>query len=46
MLEAASITTGPTPGKYHPGYFGKVGVRHYGLKRSQSFRPTVDLDKL
>ncbi|KAK7834456.1 hypothetical protein U0070_017642 [Myodes glareolus] len=32
--------------KYHPGYFGKVGMRHYHLKRSQSFCPTVNLDKL
>uniref|UniRef100_A0A667FLN9 Large ribosomal subunit protein uL15 n=1 Tax=Lynx canadensis TaxID=61383 RepID=A0A667FLN9_LYNCA len=32
--------------KYHPGYFGKVGVRHYHLKRNQSFYPTVNLDKL
>uniref|UniRef100_A0A670I239 Large ribosomal subunit protein uL15 n=1 Tax=Podarcis muralis TaxID=64176 RepID=A0A670I239_PODMU len=27
--------------KYHPGYFGKVGMRHY-----QNFSPTVNLDKL
>ncbi|XP_036888592.1 60S ribosomal protein L27a-like [Sturnira hondurensis] len=32
--------------KYHPGYFGKVGIRHNHLKRSQSFCPTVNLDKL
>nr|XP_045048283.2 60S ribosomal protein L27a-like [Desmodus rotundus] len=32
--------------KYHPGYFGKVSVRHYRLKRNQSFCPTVNLDKL
>ena len=32
--------------KYHPNYFGKVGVRHYHLKRNQSFWPTVNLDKL
>ena len=32
--------------KYHPGYFGKVGIRHYHLKRNQSFCPTVSLDKL
>ncbi|KAK7802025.1 hypothetical protein U0070_022547 [Myodes glareolus] len=30
----------------HPGYFGKVGMRHYHLKRNQSFCPTVNLDKL
>ncbi|XP_037059245.1 60S ribosomal protein L27a-like [Peromyscus leucopus] len=32
--------------KYHPGYFGKVGMRHYHLKRNQSFCPMVNLDKL
>ncbi|CAD7669075.1 unnamed protein product [Nyctereutes procyonoides] len=32
--------------KYHPGYFGKVSMRHYHLKRNQSFCPTVNLDKL
>ena len=32
--------------KCHPGYFGKVGVMHYHLKRNQSFCPTVSLDKL
>uniref|UniRef100_A0A2I2YEB4 Large ribosomal subunit protein uL15 n=1 Tax=Gorilla gorilla gorilla TaxID=9595 RepID=A0A2I2YEB4_GORGO len=32
--------------KYHPGYFGKVGMRHYHLKRNQSFCPAVNLDKL
>ncbi|XP_028341498.1 60S ribosomal protein L27a-like [Physeter macrocephalus] len=31
---------------YHPGCFGKVGIWHYHLKRSQSFCPTVNLDKL
>ncbi|XP_033616381.1 60S ribosomal protein L27a-like [Fukomys damarensis] len=32
--------------KYHPGYFGKVGMRHYLLKRKQSFCPTARLEKL
>ncbi|XP_054577134.1 60S ribosomal protein L27a-like [Eptesicus fuscus] len=32
--------------KYHPGDFGKVGVRHYHLKRNQSFCPAVNVDKL
>ncbi|XP_059551294.1 large ribosomal subunit protein uL15-like [Myotis daubentonii] len=32
--------------KYHPGYFEKVGMRHYPLKRNQSFCPAVNLDKL
>ncbi|XP_073688045.1 large ribosomal subunit protein uL15 [Garra rufa] len=32
--------------KYHPGYFGKVGMRHYHLKRNTLFCPTINLDKL
>ncbi|XP_045696890.1 60S ribosomal protein L27a-like [Phyllostomus hastatus] len=31
--------------KYRPGHFGKVGMRHFHLKRNQSFCPAVDLDK-
>uniref|UniRef100_A0A452R282 Large ribosomal subunit protein uL15 n=1 Tax=Ursus americanus TaxID=9643 RepID=A0A452R282_URSAM len=32
--------------KYHPGYFGRASMRHYHLKRNQSFCPTVNLEKL
>ncbi|RUS33935.1 ribosomal protein L18e/L15-domain-containing protein [Jimgerdemannia flammicorona] len=32
--------------KYHPGYFGKVGMRHFHLTRNTTHRPTVNLDKL
>ncbi|XP_012371492.1 60S ribosomal protein L27a-like [Octodon degus] len=32
--------------KYHPDYFGKVGMRHCHLKRNQSFCPTANLDEL
>ncbi|XP_028622223.1 60S ribosomal protein L27a-like [Grammomys surdaster] len=32
--------------KHHPGYFGKVAMRRYHLKRNQSICPTVNLDKL
>ncbi|XP_059971708.1 large ribosomal subunit protein uL15-like [Mesoplodon densirostris] len=32
--------------KYHPGYVGKVGMRHYHLKKNQNFCPSVNLDKL
>lgn len=32
--------------KYHPGDFEKVGMRHYHLKKNQSFSPTVYLDKM
>merc|ERR1712223_265683 len=32
--------------KYHPGYFGKNGQRHFHYKRNQYHCPTVNLDKL
>jgi len=32
--------------KYHPGYFGKVGMRHYHLQRNQDFCPTINIDRL
>jgi len=32
--------------KYHPGYFGKVGMRHYHLTRNSYWRPTINIDKL
>lgn len=32
--------------KYHPGYFGKVGMRNYHLNRNHKFAPTLNLDKL
>jgi len=32
--------------KYHPGYFGKKGQRHFHLQRNQYFKPTVNLDKI
>jgi len=32
--------------KYHPGYFGKVGMRHFHLTRNQYWRPTINVDKL
>ncbi|XP_060058460.1 large ribosomal subunit protein uL15-like [Erinaceus europaeus] len=41
---AGQAVTGTHPSS-HPGYFGNVGMRHYHLKRNQSFCPTV-LDKL
>ena len=30
----------------HPGYFGKVGMRHYHLTRNKYHCPTVNLDKI
>jgi large subunit ribosomal protein L27Ae len=32
--------------KYHPGYFGKVGMRNFHLNRNHSFCPTLNLDRL
>ena len=32
--------------KYHPGYFGKVGMRQFHQLNNRSFTPTVNLDKL
>jgi large subunit ribosomal protein L27Ae len=32
--------------RYHPGYFGKKGQRHFHLKRNQYFCPIVNLDRL
>ena len=32
--------------KYHPGYFGKVGMRHFHLKRNAYWKPIVNLDKI
>ncbi|XP_053741825.1 60S ribosomal protein L27a-like [Synchiropus splendidus] len=32
--------------KYHPGYFGKVGMRHDHLKRNTTFCPTINLERL
>jgi len=32
--------------KYHPGYFGKVGMRHFHLTRNAQFCPIINVDKL
>ena len=32
--------------RFHPGYFGKVGMRHFHLTKNQYFRPSINLDKL
>ena len=32
--------------KYHPGYFGKVGMRTYHLKRNKLHCPILNLDKI
>jgi len=32
--------------KYHPGYFGKVGMRHFNIAKNHYFNPIINLDKL
>ncbi|EPS45222.1 hypothetical protein H072_800 [Dactylellina haptotyla CBS 200.50] len=32
--------------KYHPGYFGKVGMRYFHKLQNQFWRPVLNLDKL
>ena len=32
--------------RFHPGYFGKVGMRHFHLTKNQYHRPAINLDKL
>ena len=32
--------------KYHPGYFGKVGMRYFHKQMNQFHNPTINLDKI
>merc|ERR1719449_314363 len=32
--------------KYHPGYFGKVGMRHFHKTKNMYHCPTVNLDRI
>ncbi len=32
--------------KYHPGYFGKVGMRYFHKTKNQYWRPVINLDKI
>lgn len=32
--------------KFHPGYFGKVGMRQYHMLKNRSYCPIVNLDML
>ncbi|KAJ9196774.1 hypothetical protein DTO164E3_1056 [Paecilomyces variotii] len=32
--------------KYHPGYFGKVGMRRFHLLRNHQWKPTINIEKL
>ena len=32
--------------KYHPGYFGKVGMRYFRKTQNQFWKPTINLEKV
>ena len=32
--------------KYHPGYFGKVGMRYFHRVHQQFWKPVINLDKV
>jgi large subunit ribosomal protein L27Ae len=32
--------------KYHPGHFGKTGIRHYHFKKNAEHCPAINLDKI
>jgi len=32
--------------KYHPGYFGKVGMRYFHKMQNLFWKPVINLDKL
>ena len=32
--------------RYHPGYFGKKGIRHFALQRNRLHFPSINLDRL
>lgn len=32
--------------QYHPGYFGKVGMRHFHTLKNRTARPVANLDQL
>jgi large subunit ribosomal protein L27Ae len=32
--------------RYHPGYFGKKGIRTFALQRNRLFAPSINIDKV
>lgn len=32
--------------RYHPGYFGKKGIRVFALQRNRLYSPSINLDKI
>jgi hypothetical protein len=40
LIESADID------KYHPGYFGKVGMRYFHRQLNPFWKPVINLDKV
>ena len=36
----------PTLRQYHPGYFGKVGMRYFHKQQNHFWKPIINLDKV
>lgn len=32
--------------KFHPGYFGKVGMRYFHINKNKYFRPVINIDRI
>jgi large subunit ribosomal protein L27Ae len=32
--------------KYHPGYFGKVGMRYFHKQQNHFWKPVINIDKV
>eukprot|EP01125_Pyxidicula_operculata_P010514 TRINITY_DN3458_c0_g1_i2.p1 TRINITY_DN3458_c0_g1~~TRINITY_DN3458_c0_g1_i2.p1 ORF type:complete len:132 (-),score=26.46 TRINITY_DN3458_c0_g1_i2:49-444(-) len=32
--------------KYHPGHFGKIGMRHFHYQNNHYFQPTINIDSI
>lgn len=32
--------------KYHPGYFGKVGMRYFHKQQAHFWKPVINLDRV
>lgn len=32
--------------RFHPGYFGKIGIRVFHLKKNPRYRPSINLDSI
>eukprot|EP01128_Nolandella_sp_AFSM9_P006521 TRINITY_DN337_c0_g1_i2.p1 TRINITY_DN337_c0_g1~~TRINITY_DN337_c0_g1_i2.p1 ORF type:complete len:146 (-),score=38.78 TRINITY_DN337_c0_g1_i2:92-529(-) len=32
--------------KYHPGYLGKIGMRHFHYQKGQTHKPTINVDRV